>query len=691
MSIRRLQSGQADEAGFLAVGGQIDDGADSWWAGAQRCFAGIALATALAASVFAADLASGVQQDPEELPAGSLKNFSTPDEDYWQNPQITQITQTPPSFYQRLPYLPDPEEIPAGTLWAVPEEFYWQNPVAPVAAAIFQRLPYLPDPEELPAGSLLKFTSPDEDYWQNPQITQITRIPPSLYQPLPVAAGESAEVIPPVVFQPEEDFWKNPAAPVPLAFGPLYLPDPEEIPAGTLEGQPDEDYWQNPQITQITQTPPSFYQPLPYSYDAGEPGQFHWITLSWLTPDQTTSTLGYNIYRGTSPGGEDLSNPINGPTPLDIGAAPSTQLSYNDCNICWGVTYFYVVYSYDTSTDEESIASNEVQAQFPPPVDEDFWQNPQITQITQIWPSNYQELPYLPDPTDDPAGKLAVFSTPDEDFWENPVAPVPLAFGPLYLPDPEEIPAGTLRGQPDEDFWQNPVAPVSAAIFQRLPYLPDPEEVPAGSLIKFTNPDEDHWQNPQITQITQTPPSLYQRLPVASGETAEILPQVVLPPDEDFWANPVAPIPLMVYQRLPYLPELSDDPASSLAKFTSPDEDYWQNPQITQITRILPSFYQPLPVASGETAEILPQVVLPPDEDCWQNPIIPAPAAQGWVQPVICGFGDFSSYWRSLTWGVCTHSAARGRVSHSAARERISRSAVRPRTTRGISRQSTWL
>jgi hypothetical protein len=396
-------------------------------------------------------------------------------------------------------------------------------------------------------------------------------------------------------------------------------------------------------------------------------------------------------------------------------------------------------------------------------------------------------LPYLPEVSDDPAGALAKFRTPDEDYWwspapygagQGPVAPAPFAiYQELpYDPDPEEIPSGSLAAVREEFYWQNPVLPVSLAIFQELPYGPDPEEIPASTLARFTSPDEDYWQNP----VASVPASIYQPLPYASGESAEITPQTVLPPDEDFWTNPVAPSQAAVYQRLPYLPELSDDPAGSLAKLPGPDEDYWQNPvqqwraeksnfrpstldfstlagepaeivasvaftpdedcwrnpvqqSNVQQTNFRPStldfstfsdepagslygvpaetewqnwvapvaavISQRPPYASGEAAEILPSVRLTVDEDCWQNPIIPASAlyrpapgqaALVWAQPAVYGFDEFSSYWWTSTWGVWTHSPARGRVSHSAARERITRSAVRPRTSRGVSRQSTW-
>jgi hypothetical protein len=127
---------------------------------------------------------------------------------------------------------------------APPNEDYWQNSIAPVAARLYQRLP-LGDPEEIPAGSL-RLGQPDEDYWQNPVAPVVAR----LYQRLPLGDPEEipAGSLVPILPQPDEDSWQNPVAPLLAALWQrLPLGDPEEIPAGSLRlGQPDEDYWRNP-------------------------------------------------------------------------------------------------------------------------------------------------------------------------------------------------------------------------------------------------------------------------------------------------------------------------------------------------------------------------------------------------------------------------------------------------------------
>jgi hypothetical protein len=259
---------------------------------------------------------------------------------------------------------------------------------------------------------------------------------------------------------------------------------------------------------------------------------------------------------------------------------------------------------------------------------------------------------------------------------------------------------------PDEDFWQNPVAPVPPTLYQRLPYASgETAEVLPQAVVP---PDEDFWpplaaatggwQNPvapaapAIVGAVREPPLLSDIEEVPAGSLHG-------QPDEDFWANPVPPVPPALYQRLPYLPDVSDDPAGSL--YGVPEETEWQNPQITQITQIAGRIFQLLPYASGEVAELLPAIVS--DDDCWPPLGI---ATGGWQSTVgkrgversnyrlsaldfWTWWDEFASLWWTSTWGVHTHSPARARASHSATRKRTSRATARPRTSRGVSRQSS--
>src|SRR5271157_983381 len=88
----------------------------------------------------------------------------------------------------------------------------------------------------------------------------------------------------------------------------------------------------------------------------------HSATLTW-TPSADAScvspcTLTFNVYRGTTPGGEAT-------TPLN--AAPLTSPTYVDSTVVLGNTYYYEVEEVATSGSlvESSGPSNEVAGIFP--------------------------------------------------------------------------------------------------------------------------------------------------------------------------------------------------------------------------------------------------------------------------------------------------------------------------------------
>ena len=72
------------------------------------------------------------------------------------------------------------------------------------------------------------------------------------------------------------------------------------------------------------------------------------VSLSWTVPSGTVS--GYNIYRGTTPGGENYSTPLNGGTLV-------ATASYNDTTAIANTTYYYTVVAVNASGS--SAASNE--------------------------------------------------------------------------------------------------------------------------------------------------------------------------------------------------------------------------------------------------------------------------------------------------------------------------------------------
>ena len=80
----------------------------------------------------------------------------------------------------------------------------------------------------------------------------------------------------------------------------------------------------------------------------------HDVILSW-DASPTNGISGYNIYRGTSPGGES-STPLN--------SAPINSNTYADENVTPGTTYYYVLKTVNLE-GQESAPSNEANARVP--------------------------------------------------------------------------------------------------------------------------------------------------------------------------------------------------------------------------------------------------------------------------------------------------------------------------------------
>ena len=82
----------------------------------------------------------------------------------------------------------------------------------------------------------------------------------------------------------------------------------------------------------------------------------HDVVLYWAA-SASPSIVGYNVYRGTTPGGEN-STPLN--------SAPIDGITYTDDNVTAGATYFYVVTSVSPG-GATSAGSNETAATIPLP------------------------------------------------------------------------------------------------------------------------------------------------------------------------------------------------------------------------------------------------------------------------------------------------------------------------------------
>jgi hypothetical protein len=361
---------------------------------------------------------------------GEVPFFISPDEDYWQHTIRIPERRVYPGGGGQVKTIgvdEDFQQVPLSldipwvvTLWmddsgAVPppapiqDEDFWQNPVGPVQAILAIPEPWTWDVQEN-AGSLQG--RPDEDYWQN-WVAPVPAVLGRLYlvDSDDVPAGSLYGLA-------EEFYWQNPVLPVPaIQYQQLpYLPDPEELPVGSLFGQPDEDFWQNP-VPPVAATLGKLYLPDPdetAGFFFGQPDEDFWVNA--VAP---------------------------GPIPLTFG-----KLYLPD--------------------PEESAGF------FFGQPDEDFWQNPVFPVVASLGKL------YLPDPEENPAGFVLIRL--DEDFWQNAVAPISAYTPSLVFSDDDVIvPQPPLPF--DEDFWQNAVAAIPGVQYVPLPYLPDPEEIPAGSLI----------------------------------------------------------------------------------------------------------------------------------------------------------------------------------------------------------------
>jgi hypothetical protein len=489
-----------------------------WWAGAQKCFAGIAIASAVAATV--------IFGFPEQ---GSASQLVT-DEDYWQNRVLPSQSATPPIqaftdddviFPATITFQPDEDyyvvRLPQPTPGLVQafsddevianlhtDEDYWQNPTAPIPASLLWPQPFVFEQNEQAFGLHGQF---DEDFWINPvapvpltmlwpqqwafeQNEQATGLygqpdedfwtPQIPYQPwpaIPKALSDDDVIIPqPVFLYTDEDFWQNPTFPFWYQQGKLYLPDPEELPAASLYGQPDEDFWVNP-VAPVWWFNRPLYLPDPEEVPAG----------SLHSPEE-----------------DYWQNPV---APVSATLRPFP------------------------AQDVEEIPAGSLYGQ----PDEDYWQN-------YVRPVSGFNPPVQALTDDEIIVPQPVFIYTDEDFWINPVFPVSGTLGKIYLPDPEEFPAGSLYGTLDEDFWTNPVVPVPGYI---PPVQASADDDVISVPVLYT--DEDLWQNPIL------PVWSYPVISAFSDDEVYVIPPVtILPPDEDFWQNPVAPVQ-NTYFTMPFL------------------------------------------------------------------------------------------------------------------------------------------
>jgi hypothetical protein len=605
---------------------------DTFWGNygttVTRSIASAAAASCIFSSALASNLANS-QQDEATTPPPIM------DEDFWQNPVPPVIR----SFYRQLPYLPDPEELPSGSLATVPGEAdnVWQ--------VVQQQLPWKIPPfiedDFVPAPQV----GLDEDYWQNPVLPKLypTYKPPPVQDdsdfPTPVAAAIT-----------DEDFWIPAKYPlIPQAIPLFFLTDSPM--AGTPSAATvDEDYWTQPGQA----APPDLWVEtlfLPYVLGAGDDAFSQVEELYWQNPvPPVQSTLKWPQQHNFIH--EDIV-PIPAPPEEDFWINPVKPVP---ATLIWPQQHNFIQ-DEQPSLMEELYWQNSV-APVPATLrlfqqwpndnqepsgalfgeyDEDFWQNPvKPTPASLIWTQQW------PNDVQEPAGSL--FGQYDEDFWVNPVPPIPFKLRPLnqwemdiqeptqglagqpdedywinpvrpiqatlLWPQPHvwdiQEPSGSLLAEFDEDFWINPVAPVKATLYQRLPYVPDPTDYSVGIA------EEDCWQNP----VKPTPATLKRLDPfVFETEPPATLAGLVT---EDYWVNPVFPIPASNKLSLPHIPD-RDENTEIVPLSVTIDEEPWQNP----VRPVWMTFRYPQQQDFADDSQGDGYLFIPPDESYWANPIPP--------------------------------------------------------------------
>ena len=89
----------------------------------------------------------------------------------------------------------------------------------------------------------------------------------------------------------------------------------------------------------------------------------HDVILYWNP--STTPGVGYNVFRGTTSGGESTT-PLNS-SPVAAGCTSTTTCTYTDATVVTGTTYYYTVTAVASNDVTQSANSNQVSAAVPSP------------------------------------------------------------------------------------------------------------------------------------------------------------------------------------------------------------------------------------------------------------------------------------------------------------------------------------
>jgi hypothetical protein len=371
------------------------------------------------------------------------------DEEFW--PQSNAVK--PISSYPvPLVFTDDEIWVPFSPIVPLPfDEETWQQQVS--LDQLFTVMVWSDESQTIPVPALL----PDEDFWQNSvQPVTTLHIWPQQW------TFDNQEPSGALHSLPDEDYWTNPVRPVAATLGPIYLPDTNDVPAGSLEGDLDEDYWQNPiapvQAQNLVKLP---LVPDPDEIPAnslhGLQDEDFWQNPVTPVPATISLLLPFSIDPEFNPAGS-----LSGQPDEDYWQNPVPPVA------SYPVPFVY--------TDKEEIPAGSLYVH----PDEDYWTNP-VPPVSLTFGRLYS-----PDLDDVPAGSF--HGVYEDDSWINWVRPVPYFIPPIVFSD-DEITVPTPPAPIEEDFWQNAVATVSATNYVSFPYLPDAEEIPAGSLVPPSPPN----------------------------------------------------------------------------------------------------------------------------------------------------------------------------------------------------------
>jgi hypothetical protein len=396
-----------------------------WWNGVMQAGAVFALATTLALTTASTTLASSVFSQSQDDPAGSLFTIQTPaNEDYWQNP-------VPPYNWPQTSVFTDDDAHPTFIQTFTPDDGdYWHQLVQPVPASNYVNLPFL-DPEEIPVGSFPAFTPALEgqDLWA-PQL------PPSDPDWDLLLFLDDGSWVP--AFQPDEDFLATQALPSPVVWAQPAQPFQEA----------DDDFFSQQFVADeqygwpiVPPVPNTLALLQPFVFETNDPvnlvaftDEIYWQQLVSPLPASLLWPQQWSFEQTDATGSLTLT--------LDDGFQPNFQ-------------------PFVPFPDQGGL------------------------RLLQQWPFEQNEA----------AGSL--YALHDEDFWQNAVAPVnwlpPVNWTGLSALGYDDV-IGTPSTSTIEETYLNAglagwmVAPVQDLNRIALPYLPDPEEIPAGSLVPFVPP-----------------------------------------------------------------------------------------------------------------------------------------------------------------------------------------------------------